>query len=120
MNRISLLTTFKKKHLPKQFKAEPAQSMRPLNERVGPTDPFNAMSTHRADFIERQNAREKPCPAEVVINKKSVLQSFHIKIHLFRNNNYQHVGQKDGHRFYKRVGLNSGSGGNRELTRIIG
>ncbi|KAI6182266.1 hypothetical protein M3Y97_00361500 [Aphelenchoides bicaudatus] len=85
-------------------KAEPAQSMKPSNERVGPDGPFDAMTTHRTDFIERQNGREKPCPAHVVLNQKT--------------HNYQHVGQKDGHRFYRRVGLNSGA--SRELTRIIG
>jgi hypothetical protein len=52
--------------------AEPAQSMRPLNERIEATDRFDGQTTHRADFIERQNAKDKPCPAGVVLDRKWV------------------------------------------------
>lgn len=54
----------------KNLLGEPAQSMRPLNERIGPDAPFDGVTTHRNDYIERHNEREKPCPAEVVLNKK--------------------------------------------------
>jgi hypothetical protein len=44
--------------------------MKPHYERMAPTSPFDGLTTHRTDFIQRQYAKDKPCPAEVVLTRK--------------------------------------------------
>jgi hypothetical protein len=58
-----------------------------------------------------------PKVSNYYVDKKNDV-TIKIFLYKFRNNHYEHVGQRDGHRFYKRVGV--GSAGSAKLTRIIG
>ncbi|CAD5208957.1 unnamed protein product [Bursaphelenchus xylophilus] len=80
-------------------KAERALLHRPFDDRLEPTDPFDGTTTHRQDYNKKEN---RPCPAGRVLARA--------------DRNYEHVAHRDGHRFYRRVGLSSGQ--TRQMTRV--
>ncbi|CAD5206223.1 unnamed protein product [Bursaphelenchus okinawaensis] len=94
---LDATTTYK--HGFTEKRADRSLPHRPANERVEPTDPFEGYTTHRQDFTQKDN---RPCPAGRVLARA--------------DRNYEHVAHRNGHRYYRRVGLQSGQG--RQMTRV--